>query len=64
MQLDDQGLVNTDPRNIVDYDGFPNLFPTDIRGISFSRTPQQVRADTQRISASWCSETPAWRCIS
>lgn len=43
-QLDDQGLVNADPRNIAVPDGFVNLFPTDIRGITFARTPQQVRS--------------------
>ena len=41
-QLDDQGLVNADPRNIAVPDGFVNMIPTDIRGITFSRTPQQV----------------------
>ena len=41
-QLDDQGLVNADPRNIAVPDGFVNMIPTDIRGITFARTPQQV----------------------
>ena len=42
-QLDDQGLVQTDPRNIAVPDGFVNMIPTDIRGLTFSRTPQMVR---------------------
>jgi len=42
-QLDDQGLVQADPRNIAVQDQFPNMIPTDIRGLTFSRTPQMVR---------------------
>lgn len=42
MQLDDQGLVQADPRNIAVPDGFVNMIPTDIRGLTFSRTPQMV----------------------
>ena len=42
-QLDDQGLVQADPRNIAVPDQFPNMVPTDIRGLTFSRTPQMVR---------------------
>ena len=42
-QLDDQGLVQADPRNIAVQDQFPNMVPTDIRGLTFSRTPQMVR---------------------
>lgn len=45
-QFDDQGIVNTDPRNIAVPDGFINLIPTDIRGLTFSRTPQMVRSVT------------------
>ena len=41
-QLDDQGLIQDDSRFIAVPDGFINLFPTDIQGISFSRTPQMV----------------------
>ncbi|KAL3144311.1 hypothetical protein ABBQ32_14189 [Trebouxia sp. C0010 RCD-2024] len=41
-QSDDQGLVNSDPRTIAVPDSFINLFPTDVRGLSFSRTPQQL----------------------
>ncbi|KAK9834043.1 hypothetical protein WJX81_005369 [Elliptochloris bilobata] len=41
-QLDDQGLVNADPRFIVVPDGLVNLVPTDIRGLTFSRTPAMV----------------------
>ncbi|KAK9825652.1 hypothetical protein WJX81_005526 [Elliptochloris bilobata] len=39
-QLDDQGLVNADSRNIAVPDGFVNMIPTNIRGLTFSRTPQ------------------------
>lgn len=39
-QLDDQGLLNKDPRFISIPDSFVNNIPTDIRGLSFSRTPQ------------------------
>ena len=42
MQQDDQGLYNTDPRYIAVPDLYVNLIPTDIRGLSFSRTPQMV----------------------
>ena len=42
MQVDDQGLVNTDPRTIAVPDTFINNIPTDIRGLTFSRTPQQL----------------------
>ena len=38
----DQGLINTDPRYIAVPDGFINLVPTDIRGLTLNRTPQQV----------------------
>ncbi|KAK9841033.1 hypothetical protein WJX81_006662 [Elliptochloris bilobata] len=41
-QLDDQGLVNTDPRYIIVPDGMVNLVPTDIRGLTFSRTPAML----------------------
>ena len=61
-QLDDQGLVNADPRNIAVPDGFVNMIPTDIRGITFARTPQQVRSphenvNTKGISSSNCVVT-------
>ena len=39
---DDQGLVNTDPRYIAVPDQYINLIPTDIRGLTLNRTPQQV----------------------
>ncbi len=42
-QLDDQGLIQADPRNIAVPDGFVNMIPTDIRGLTYSRTPQMVR---------------------
>lgn len=38
----DQGLVNTDPRFIAVPTGYVNLIPTDIRGLTLNRTPQQV----------------------
>ncbi|KAK9849793.1 hypothetical protein WJX84_005203, partial [Apatococcus fuscideae] len=42
-QIDDQGLLNTDPRTIaLGEANYINLFPTDIRGLTFSRTPQQL----------------------
>ena len=42
LQSDDQGLVNTDPRTIAVPDSYINNIPTDVRGLSFSRTPQQL----------------------
>ena len=41
-QFDDQGLFNTDPRAQAVPDQFVNFVPTDIQGITFGRTPQQV----------------------
>ncbi len=41
LQMDDQGLVNTDPRFIATSTHINNV-PTDVRGLTFSRTPQQV----------------------
>jgi hypothetical protein len=41
-QVDDQGLVNTDPRNIAVPDGYVNIIPTDVLGLTYSYTPQQV----------------------
>ena len=35
--------MQTDPRNIAVPDGFVNMIPTDIRGLTFARTPQMVR---------------------
>ncbi len=35
--------MQADPRNIAVPDGFVNLVPTDIRGLTFARTPQMVR---------------------
>ena len=37
----DQGLVNTDPRFIAVPSGFINLIPTDVRGLTLNRSPQQ-----------------------
>ena len=42
VQVDDQGLVNTDPRNIAVPNTWVNLIPTDLRGLTYSRTPQMV----------------------
>lgn len=44
MQVDDQGLVNTDPRYIAVPNAWVNLIPTNVNGLTFSRTPQMVRA--------------------
>ncbi len=38
----DQGLVNTDPRFIAVPASYINLIPTDVRGLTFNRSPQQV----------------------
>jgi len=60
MQFDDQGLVNTDPRFIAVPDGYINLIPTDVRGLTFNRSPQMVRVQhlARRVSAAVCI-TPA-----
>ena len=34
--------MNTDPRTIAVPNGWVNIIPTDVRGLTFSRTPQQV----------------------
>lgn len=44
MQNVDQGLFNTDPSYIRVPTDQINLVPTDVRGLTFARTPQQVRA--------------------
>ncbi|EIE26937.1 hypothetical protein COCSUDRAFT_59435 [Coccomyxa subellipsoidea C-169] len=41
-QIDDQGLQNTDPRYIAVPANYINIIPTDIRGLTFSRSPEQV----------------------
>lgn len=41
-QIDDQGLINTDPRYIAVPTDYLNMIPTDVRGLTFSRTPEQV----------------------
>ncbi|KAK9839731.1 hypothetical protein WJX84_008142 [Apatococcus fuscideae] len=41
-QFDDQGLVNTDPRTIAVPASYINLIPTDVQGITFSRTPAMI----------------------
>lgn len=38
----DQGLINTDPRFIAVPDSFVNMMPTDVRGLTFNRTPGQL----------------------
>jgi hypothetical protein len=43
MQVDDQGLVNTDPRTIAVPLNFVNMISTDVHGLTFDRTPQMVR---------------------
>lgn len=40
VQIDDQGLTNTDPKYIAVPDQYVNMIPTDVRGLTFSRTPQ------------------------
>lgn len=40
VQFNDQGIVNTDARTIAVPDSYVNIIPTDVRGITFSRTPQ------------------------
>ena len=42
VQVDDQGLVQYDPRYVAVPDTWVNLIPTDVRGLTFSRTPQMV----------------------
>lgn len=42
-QETDQPLVNSNPNFIAVPTRNMNLVPTDIRGLTFSRTPQQVR---------------------
>lgn len=44
VQIDDQGIVNTDSRTIAVPHDYANFIPTDIRGLTFARTPQQVLA--------------------
>ncbi|KAK9812048.1 hypothetical protein WJX73_001087 [Symbiochloris irregularis] len=41
-QFTDQGFVNTDPRTIAVPAYFINQIPTDVRGLTLSRTPQQI----------------------
>jgi len=40
--VDDQGLVNTDPRTIAVPTELVNMVPTDHMGLTFAMTPQQV----------------------
>lgn len=42
--IHDQGLVNTDPRFIAVPDLGINMIPTDVRGLTFNRSPQQVHS--------------------
>lgn len=63
MQSDDQGLVNTDPRTIAVPDGFVNMIPTDVRGLTFSRTPQMVGVvSCPALSAVMCYTCPVLYC--
>ena len=50
-QFDDQGLLNTDPRTIAVPESYVNNIPTDIRGVSFSRTPAMVGGLAMEISS-------------
>ncbi len=49
--------MQADPRNIAVPDQFPNMIPTDIRGLTFSRTPQMVRPFPPHVQL-----PPAGRC--
>ncbi len=42
VQFDDQGIVNSDSRTIAVPHDYANYIPTDIRGLTFARTPAQV----------------------
>ena len=42
LQETDQGIYNFNPNFIRVPTGNINLVPTDLRGLTFSRTPQQV----------------------
>ena len=42
LQFDDQGIVNSDSRTIAVPHDYANYIPTDIRGLTFARTPAQV----------------------
>ncbi|KAA6422535.1 MAG: hypothetical protein FRX49_07396, partial [Trebouxia sp. A1-2] len=41
-QFDDQGIVNSDSRTIAVPHDYANYIPTDIRGLTFARTPAQA----------------------
>ena len=56
MQVDDQGLVNTDPRNVAVPNTWVNLIPTDLRGLTFSRTPQMVSLYTLCVFRCTCMQ--------
>lgn len=43
VQFDDQGIVNSDSRTIAVPHDYANYIPTDIRGLTFARTPAQVQ---------------------
>lgn len=62
MQEADQGLTNSNKAFIAVPTRNINLVPTDIRGLTFSRTPQQVQQHCLRCDApAWplCSARPA-----
>ena len=48
--------MQADPRNIAVQDQFVNMIPTDIRGLTFARTPLQVRRVLLR--ADFCGARP------
>lgn len=50
LQFFDQGLVNSDPRFLAVPAEFLNTVPTDVRGLTFSRSPQQVDLQSLLIS--------------
>ncbi|KAK9862594.1 hypothetical protein WJX84_000232 [Apatococcus fuscideae] len=69
-QFDDQGLLNTDPRSIAIAINQPNpgqyinLFPTDVHGITFSRTPQQViNIQTVHVAITPAAAISNWRAL-
>ena len=58
LQMTDQGLTNTDPRYIATSSTINNIV-TDVRGLSPSRTPEQVSRShiTQTLPVTLCSKT-------
>jgi len=58
----DQGLTNADPRYIAVPASYINLIPTDVRGLTLNRSPQQVRSHFHSpiVSEFGCSQQPAF----